>query len=226
MMARAPRRFGLGTSVPSRICRACHTLQVNLNPPPGPRPPPALPSDSATRRRRPCRGSATVRRNAFARDRDPSPPPCYVGGWHAVAGDSAAAAAAAAVGACGPGLPTRSPAGPGRADSAADSARESDGQSVSSGASSPGSSHSRPGVASACDDVCGLMVARWARRGRAGARAGRGRSVSEHGLAVPPGRLGPGTRRCSRGPGPDSRADGGDSALLSTTDSDSDSGTR
>ena len=53
--------------------------------------------------------------------------------------------------------------------------------------------------------------------GRAGARAGRGRSVSEHGLAVPPGRLGPGTRRCSRGPGPDSRADGGDSALLSTT---------
>jgi hypothetical protein len=113
---------------------------------------------------------------------------------------------------------------PGRADSAADSARESDGQSVSSGASSPGSSHSRPGVASACDDVCGLMVARWARRGRAGARAGRGRSVSEHGLAVPPGRLGPGTRRCSRGPGPDSRADGGDSALLSTTDSDS--GTR
>ena len=216
MMARAPRRFGLGTSVPSRICRACHTLQVNLNPPPGPRPPPALPSDSAAAAL-PLLGDP-VRRNAFARDRDPSPPPCYVGGRRAVAGDSAAAAAAAAVGACGPGLPTRSPAGPGRADSAADSARESDGQSVSSGASSPGSSHSRPGVASACDDVCGLMVARWARRGRAGARAGRGRSVSEHGLAVPPGRLGPGTRRCSRGPGPDSRADGGDSAL-STTDS-------
>ena len=64
------------------------------------------------------------------------------------------------------------------ADSAADSARESDGQSVSSGASSPGSSHSRPGVASACDDVCGLMVARWARAVQAPGPAAADRSVS------------------------------------------------
>jgi hypothetical protein len=55
--------------------------------------------------------------------------------------------------------------------------------------------------------VCGLMVG----TGRAGAGRGRGRSVSEHGPAVPPGRLDPGTRRCSRVAGPDSRADGGDS---------------
>jgi len=142
----------------------------------------------------------------FARDRDPSPPPYNVGGRRAVAGDSAAAAAAAAW--LSSWTPDSEPqscraAGSLRADSAADSARESDGQSVSSGASGPGSRNSRPGVASACDDVCGLMV------GPGTAHAGR--SVSEHGPAVPPGRLDPGTRRCSRVAGPDSRADGGDS---------------
>jgi hypothetical protein len=176
MMARAPRRFGLGTSVPSRICRACHTLQVNLNPPPGPRPPPALPSDSATRRRRPCRGSATVRRNAFARDRDPSPPPCYVGGRRAVAGDSAAAAAAAAVGACGPGLPTRSPSGQGRLGGGlGPGVRRSVGQQrrLQSGFESQQAGRR-----------IGLRRRVWpdggpVGPGRAGARAGRGRSVSE-----------------------------------------------
>jgi hypothetical protein len=93
---------------------------------------------------------------------------------------------------------------PGRADSAADSARESDGQSVSSGASSPGSSHSRPGVASACDDVCGLMVARWARAVQAPGPAAADRSVSRPG--GPAGPTGPGDsplqpRAWSRFPG-------------------------